>query len=461
MPGETVWPDLVGQRRVVHRRPSRGVDEQCWPVCRPGSETSRRSRVERNHPDRHTLLTWECPGPPSTATSSGSPFRRSRRWWPSRSSCSPDSAIVGHLGTLQLAALGIAGSVLATVVRLCVFLVYARLRRSRAAWAPPTLARGAFAAGIDGLWLALLLGLLIAVLGQPLTPRVLEAFGTPDGVAPYAETHLRVSLLGVPSMLLVLAGTGVLRGVQDTRTPLVVAGVAAAVNVALNVVLVFGLGIGIAGAAWGTVLAGAARGVNVRTSSGAPAARACCSRRTPPWGSARAARGPPHRLHGHHVPRLRPRRARDRRPGAGGAQSRQRGRGGRARFDSAASGVGHARRRGPRCGRSGGAAAVRVAVHARRCGAARAERRPRGRRGTAARGRSGVRARWGAHPCRRGPLPRGRRSADARRVRTGRAARRLAGRAVVGLRGVHACAARDARDPAVTDAWLVTAATLV
>ena len=56
-------------------------------------------------------------------------------------------------------------------------------------------------------------------------------------------------------MLVVLAATGVLRGLQDTRTPLVVAAVGAAANVVLNLVLVYGVGLGIAGSALGTVLA--------------------------------------------------------------------------------------------------------------------------------------------------------------------------------------------------------------
>jgi putative MATE family efflux protein len=54
-------------------------------------------------------------------------------------------------------------------------------------------------------------------------------------------------------MLVVLAGTGVLRGLQDTRTPLTVAVAANLVNVALNAFLVLGVHWGIAGSAWGTV----------------------------------------------------------------------------------------------------------------------------------------------------------------------------------------------------------------
>ena len=53
-----------------------------------------------------------------------------------------------------------------------------------------------------------------------------------------------------------LAATGVLRGLQDTRTPLVVAVAGNLVNVALNYGLVYGLGLGIAGSAVGTDVVG-------------------------------------------------------------------------------------------------------------------------------------------------------------------------------------------------------------
>jgi putative MATE family efflux protein len=72
---------------------------------------------------------------------------------------------------------------------------------------------------------------------------------------------LRISLLGAPSMLAVLAGTGVLRGLQDTRTPLLVAVAANAANIALNAMLVLGLHWGIAGSAWGTVTAQTGSGI--------------------------------------------------------------------------------------------------------------------------------------------------------------------------------------------------------
>jgi putative MATE family efflux protein len=68
-------------------------------------------------------------------------------------------------------------------------------------------------------------------------------------------TYLRISALGIPAMLVVLATTGVLRGLQDTRTPLLAAVGGFSLNIALNVWFVHGLHWGIAGSAWGTVIA--------------------------------------------------------------------------------------------------------------------------------------------------------------------------------------------------------------
>ncbi|MQA93079.1 MAG: MATE family efflux transporter [Streptosporangiales bacterium] len=165
-----------------------------------------------------------------------------------------DTAIVGRLGTAPLGGLGVAGQVLTTLVSLSIFLAYGTTAAvSRRIGAGQH--REAIQQGIDGLWLALGIGLIVILVGWPLTPAIVDAFGPSPVVAPYAITYLRISLFGAPGMLLILAGTGVLRGLQDTRTPLIVAVAANLVNIVLNIWLVFGLDLGIAGSAWGTVLA--------------------------------------------------------------------------------------------------------------------------------------------------------------------------------------------------------------
>ncbi|MFJ5138396.1 MATE family efflux transporter [Streptomyces sp. NPDC088707] len=165
-----------------------------------------------------------------------------------------DSAIVGHLGTPQLAGLAIAAALLTTAVSVFVFLAYATTAAvSRRVGAGDL--QAAIRQGMDGIWLALLLGAAVVAVTLPAAPWLIDLFGASDTAAPYAVTYLRISSLGIPAMLVVLAATGVLRGLQDTRTPLYVAIGGFAANGALNVGLVYGAGLGIAGSAWGTVIA--------------------------------------------------------------------------------------------------------------------------------------------------------------------------------------------------------------
>jgi putative MATE family efflux protein len=165
-----------------------------------------------------------------------------------------DSAIVGRLGTVPLGGLGVASQALTTLVGVSIFLAYgttAAVSRQLGAGRSDAAIRH----GIDGLWLAAAIGLVVLAAGWPLARPIVAAFGGTPGVSQQAVIYLRISLLGAPAMLTVLAGTGVLRGLQDTRTPLIVAVCANAINIALNATLVLGLHWGIAGSAWGTFLA--------------------------------------------------------------------------------------------------------------------------------------------------------------------------------------------------------------
>ncbi|MFF0063014.1 MATE family efflux transporter [Streptomyces sp. NPDC005279] len=165
-----------------------------------------------------------------------------------------DSAVVGHLGTPQLAGLAVASALLMTAVSIFVFLAYATTAAVARRVGAGDLA-AAIRQGMDGIWLALLLGIAVIAATLPTAPWLVQIFGASDTAAPYATTYLRISSLGIPAMLIVLAATGVLRGLQDTRTPLYVAIGGFAANAALNAGLVYGAGLGIAGSAWGTVIA--------------------------------------------------------------------------------------------------------------------------------------------------------------------------------------------------------------
>lgn len=169
-----------------------------------------------------------------------------------------DAAIVGHLGTPELAGLGVAAVVLQTAVGICVFLAYGTTASVARHLGAGDL-RGALAQGIDGVWLAVLIGTVTTLVGVALTDPLVAAFGVGDEVARHAEDYLRIAFLGTTPLLVMLATTGVLRGLQDTRTPLVVAVLGNALNIVLNLLLVYGWGpvpaLGIAGSALGSVLA--------------------------------------------------------------------------------------------------------------------------------------------------------------------------------------------------------------
>jgi putative MATE family efflux protein len=165
-----------------------------------------------------------------------------------------DAAIVGHLGTPELAGLGIAGAVVQTAVGLCVFLAYGTTASvARRVGAGDV--RGALEQGVDGVWLAVLIGTVTTVLGVLLAGRLVGLFGPAPLVAGQATTYLRLALLGVVPVLVMLAATGILRGLQDTRTPLMVAVVGNLANIGANLALVYGLRLGIAGSAIGSDLA--------------------------------------------------------------------------------------------------------------------------------------------------------------------------------------------------------------
>ncbi len=165
-----------------------------------------------------------------------------------------DSAIVGHLGTNQLAGLALAANVLGVLTGLSIFLAYATTG---------TVARrlgagersSALSGGFDGLVLAVGLGVVLCLALQAAIPAVTGAYDVTPAVAVAATTYLRIAAFGLPSVLLLLAGTGVLRGLQDTRTPLRVVIGANLANIGLNLLLVYGVGLGIAGSALGTLIA--------------------------------------------------------------------------------------------------------------------------------------------------------------------------------------------------------------
>ncbi|MGA9279321.1 MATE family efflux transporter [Ilumatobacter sp.] len=171
-----------------------------------------------------------------------------------------DTAIVGRLGTEQLGGVAIAVSILTLVIGGSNFLAYGTTQRVANRLGSGDRA-GAAIVGVQAFWLALIIGLiaapLLAIFAEPLA----SLLGAREEVLAFATTYLRISAIGVPFVLITLAAEGTQRGASDYRSPLIVLALSNVLNVVLEVVLVFGFDLGIAGAAWSTVVAQALAGV--------------------------------------------------------------------------------------------------------------------------------------------------------------------------------------------------------
>ncbi|SHI84882.1 putative efflux protein, MATE family [Tessaracoccus bendigoensis DSM 12906] len=165
-----------------------------------------------------------------------------------------DTWIVGRLGTIPLAGLSIGSGLLLTVVGLSIFLAYGSTAVVGRLMGAGQRRRG-LEMGVQAMWVAAALGALLAVVMWPTAPLLASALGARGEVLGYAVDYLRWSSPGLPGMLVMLAATGTFRGLANAHTPMVLSLTSALLNFVLNIVFVFGLGMGIAGAALGTALA--------------------------------------------------------------------------------------------------------------------------------------------------------------------------------------------------------------
>ena len=165
-----------------------------------------------------------------------------------------DTAIVGHLGRSQLGGLALATTVLNLIGWTSAFLQMATtsevaFRRGRGEEARAT------TAAVTAYTVAIGLGVLVALLVGLAGPSIARGLGGHGAIQHNATTYLHIAAVGMPFLLLALAGTGHLQGHEDTKTPLRIVLIANIVNVVLEVVLVYGFDTGVAGSAWGTVAA--------------------------------------------------------------------------------------------------------------------------------------------------------------------------------------------------------------
>ncbi|MEH0935112.1 MATE family efflux transporter [Micromonospora psammae] len=160
-----------------------------------------------------------------------------------------DTAVVGHLGRVPLAALAVGGTVMTLTAWLGTVLAYGITGRAARRYGSGDRA-AAVAEGVQASWLALAVGLLVAVgmqLGGGALARTLAGGG--GDVAGAAAQWLRIAALGAPGLLVAAAGNGWLRGIQDTRRPLLFVLAPNLLSALLCPLLVYPAGLGLAGSA--------------------------------------------------------------------------------------------------------------------------------------------------------------------------------------------------------------------
>lgn len=165
-----------------------------------------------------------------------------------------DTAVVGHLGTPHLGGLAVASQVLLGALSLFIFLAYGTTAAVGRLIGAGDHRRAAQQA-VQGLWLAGAVGTVLAAAAFVFADPLLRILGADGEVLAQGRIYLRISLFGLPGMLITLAGVGYLRGLQDTLRPLKVAVFTAGLNLALELVLIYGLGFGIGASALSTVVA--------------------------------------------------------------------------------------------------------------------------------------------------------------------------------------------------------------
>src|SRR3954465_9970368 len=171
-----------------------------------------------------------------------------------------DTAIVGHLGVAPLAALAVAGTLLTGAFTLFNFLTYgttAQVARFHGAGDERTAAL----LGVQALWLATAIGLVLLGLAEAVAAPAVKLMGATGHTADLAVLYMRIAAIGLPFALIALAGQGYLRGIGDLRTPLRIVIVANTANVVLQLLFVYGFDWGVKGSAWGTAIAQAGMGI--------------------------------------------------------------------------------------------------------------------------------------------------------------------------------------------------------
>lgn len=103
--------------------------------------------------------------------------------------------------------------------------------------------------------LSIVAGLVAMCVGLIFCKPLLLLMGTPEDIVNSAALYMRIIFIGVPASLVYNFGAAVLRAVGDTRRPLYILAITGVVNVVLNLILVIGFHMSVAGVAIATIVA--------------------------------------------------------------------------------------------------------------------------------------------------------------------------------------------------------------
>ncbi len=164
-----------------------------------------------------------------------------------------DTAIIGRVGTSELAGLAAAATILALVVAGSNFLAYGTTERvARALGGGQT--DTARSVATQSLWVAILLSLVFVFVLITGAPSLIALVGVDGSAASFGVRYLRIAALGLPAVLIAIAAQGVLRGAGDYRRPLIALGLGNVLNVIIELPLVFTFGLSVTGSAVSTVI---------------------------------------------------------------------------------------------------------------------------------------------------------------------------------------------------------------
>lgn len=160
-----------------------------------------------------------------------------------------DTAVVGHLGSLELAGLGIGAALMAVLTIVGTFVEYGTTARA-ARWFGAGRVDDAVREGVQASWLAAGIGVVVVAAGEAFAGPLTSLLAGGNGpVQDAAESWFRIAVIGLPGVLLVLAGNGWMRGVQRTRQPVVIVLVANGLSAVACPLLVYPGGLGLDGSA--------------------------------------------------------------------------------------------------------------------------------------------------------------------------------------------------------------------